>query len=86
VHATLRAALEDTVHEDLVPRNVAKLVRLSTPVRATTRVLSASEGRALLRANRDDRLFAALVLLLLLGLRGASCSGFTGKTSTWMPD
>jgi integrase len=52
-----------------VTRNVAKLVRLSTPARAQTRVLSATEGLALLRVNRDDRLFAALVLLLLLALR-----------------
>jgi integrase len=69
VHATLRVALEDAMREDLVPRNVAKLVRLSTPERAETKVLSADEGRTLLRATKDDRLSAALVLLLLVGLR-----------------
>jgi integrase len=75
VHATLRAALEDAVREDLVPRNVAKLVRLSTPEREDTRVLSATEGRRLLRTNRDDRLAAALVLLLVLGLRRSEVLG-----------
>jgi integrase len=75
VHATLRAALEDAVREDLVPRNVAKLVRLSVPERAETRVLSAEEGRLLLKANSDDRLLAALVLLLLLGLRRSEVLG-----------
>jgi len=75
VHATMRAALEDAVREDLVGRNVAKLVRLSTPPRPETRVLSATEGQTLLRANQDDRLFAALVLLLLLGLRRSETLG-----------
>src|SRR2546423_1252870 len=56
VHATLRVALEDAVREDLVPRNVAKLVRLSTPPRKETRILSADEGRHLLKTTKDDRL------------------------------
>ena len=75
IHATLRAALEDAVREDLVSRNVAELVRLSTPARAKTSALSATEGRTLLRATRDDRLSAALVLLLLLGLRRSELLG-----------
>ena len=75
VHATLRAALEDAVREDLVPRNVAKLVRLSTPERPETRILTVDEGRMLLKATRDDRLFAALVVLLLLGLRRSEALG-----------
>ena len=56
VHATLRVALEDAVREDLIPRNVAKLVRLSTPPRKETRILSADEGRHLLKTTKDDRL------------------------------
>lgn len=75
IHATLRVALEDAMREDLVPRNVAKLVRLSTPERAETRALSATEGKTLLRSTKDDRLFAALVLLLLLGLRRSEVLG-----------
>src|SRR3954452_20006380 len=75
VHATLRVALEDAVREDLVPRNVAKLVRLSTPPRKETRILSADEGRHLLKTTKDDRLAAALVLLLLLGLRRSEVLG-----------
>lgn len=75
VHATLRAALEDAVREDLVPRNVARLVRLSTPARAETRVLSAEEGKTLIRATKKDRLWAALVVLLLLGLRRSELLG-----------
>lgn len=75
MHAVLRAALEDAVREDLVPRNVAKLVRLSVPERADTSVLSADEGRLLLKANRDDRLSAALVVMLLLGLRRSEVLG-----------
>ena len=75
VHATLRVALEDAMREDHLARNVAKLVRLSTPQRPETRILSAAEGRTLLRATRDDRLSAALVLLLLLGLRRSEVLG-----------
>lgn len=75
VHATLRAALEDAVREDLVPRNVAKLVRLSTPPRAETRILTVDEGKVLLSSTREDRLHAALVLLLVLGLRRSEALG-----------
>lgn len=75
VHATLRAALEDAIREDLVARNVAKLVRLSTPPRAETRILTVDEGKILLSSTRDDRLHAALVLLLVLGLRRSEALG-----------
>lgn len=75
VHATLRVALEDAVREDLVPRNVAKLVRLSTPPRAETRILTVDEARLLLSRTRADRLHAALVLLLVLGLRRSEALG-----------
>jgi integrase len=75
LHGTLRVALEDAMREDLVSRNVAKLVRLSMPDRPETRVLSATEGKRLLRATMDDRLAAALVLLVLLGLRRSELLG-----------
>jgi len=75
VHATLRAALEDAVREDLVPRNVSRLVRLATPARAETQILTLDEGRQLLRSTQGDRLFAALVLLLVLGLRRSEALG-----------
>ncbi len=75
VHATLRVALEDAVRDDLVPRNVAKLVRLSTPPRAETRVLTVDEARLLLSQTRTDRLHAALVVLLVLGLRRSEALG-----------
>src|SRR5215218_4731151 len=69
VHATLRAALEDAVREDLLPRNVARLLRLPMPAPAEPRILTFDEARELLKATRDDRLFDALVLLVVLGLR-----------------
>lgn len=56
-------------------RNVAKLVRLPTAERAETRVLSVDEGRTLLRGAQPDRLFAALVLLMVLGLRRSEVLG-----------
>ena len=75
MHATLRVALEDAVREDLLPRTVAKLVRLSSPTRQEMPILTAEEGRLLLRETREDRLFTALVLLVVLGLRRSEALG-----------
>ncbi|GAA5127212.1 hypothetical protein [Pseudonocardia adelaidensis] len=61
VHATLRAALEHAYREELVSRNVARLVRV--------------EARKLLDATTEDRLHALWVLLLMLGLRRSEVCG-----------
>jgi integrase len=75
VHATLRAALEDAIREDLLARNVARLVRLPMPAPAEPRILTVDEARQLMKSTRDDRLFAALVLLVVLGLRRSEALG-----------
>ncbi len=69
VHATLRAALEDAVREELLERNVAKLVRVPTPPRVERQPLTVEEVRVLLRATREHRLHALFVVFALLGLR-----------------
>jgi integrase len=69
VHATLRAALEDAVREELLERNVAKLVRVPAPVRVERQPLTVDEVRVLLRATRGHRLHALFVVFALLGLR-----------------
>ena len=43
VHATIRAALEHAVREELVSRNVAKLVRVERPKPAQKEPLSVEE-------------------------------------------
>ncbi|GAA3057423.1 hypothetical protein GCM10010464_22590 [Pseudonocardia yunnanensis] len=70
VHATLRTALEHACREEIVPRNVARLVRIETPTPLKSREpLSAEEARKLLAATRGHRLDALWALLLMLGLR-----------------
>ncbi len=69
VHATLRVALEHAVREDLVPRNVAKLVQVARPERPDREPLSVEEAQTLLKAAADDRLSALYVVTLLLGVR-----------------
>lgn len=75
VHATLRAALEDAVREELLPRNVAKLVRAPRPVTAEREPLTPDQARTLLKSTTDDRLHALFVVLVLLGLRRGEALG-----------
>src|SRR4029079_17906537 len=54
VHATLRAALEHAYREELVSRNVAKMVRVERPKPDTKEPLSAEEASSLLAATHGD--------------------------------
>jgi integrase len=75
-HATLRAALEHAYREELVSRNVAKLVQVQRPTTLNPRVpLSVEEARKLLDAVRGHRLEALWVVLLMLGLRRSEVCG-----------
>jgi integrase len=69
VHAVLRNALEAAVREELIRRNVAKLVKVSGPKYKVNRGLTVDQARKLLVAAEDDRLHALYVLGLFLGLR-----------------
>lgn len=75
VHATLRAALEDAVREELLERNVAKLVKVPRPPKAEPQPLGVDEVRTLLSHHRDHRLRALFVVLALLGLRRSEALG-----------
>jgi integrase len=75
VHATLRAALEHAYREELVPRNVAKLVRVERPKVTPKEPLSVEEARKLLDATTDDPRHALWVLLVMLGLRRSEVCG-----------
>lgn len=75
-HATLRTALEHAVREELVPRNVAKLVRVEQPRTMKPRQpLSVEEARKLLNAVQGHRLDALWAILLMLGLRRSEICG-----------
>ncbi len=75
VHATLRAALEDAMREELLEKNVAKLVRPPTAAKSERVPLTIDEIRCLFKSTRDDRLHAMFVVLALLGLRRSEALG-----------
>lgn len=75
IHAVLRNALASAVREEIVPRNVAKLVTVSTPKYKINRGLTVAQARAVLKAARDERLYALYVLALCLGLRRGELLG-----------
>ncbi len=77
VHATLRAALEDAVREELLDRNVAKLVRVPRPAKVEREPLTVDEVKTLLRHTREHRLHALIGVLALLGLRRSEALGLT---------
>jgi integrase len=71
----LRAALETATREEIVSRNVAKLVRAPAPRSRISRGLSATDARKVLKAAAQDRLFALYVVALYLGLRRGELLG-----------
>lgn len=75
VHSTLRAALEDAVREELLERNVAKLVRVPRPPKVEPTPLGVDEVKQLLDHVREHRLRAMFVVFALLGLRRSEVLG-----------
>ena len=74
-HAVLRRALNDAVRDELLPRNVALLVRAGKVVSPPVTPLRPEELAALLAAAPDDRLYALWLLLVALGLRRGEALG-----------
>jgi integrase len=75
IHAVLRNALECAVREEIMPRNVAKLVKIPVPKYKVNRGLTTAQARAVLRASAAHRLHALYVLALYLGLRRGELLG-----------
>jgi integrase len=75
VHAVLRNALQAAVREELLQRNVAKLVQINGPSYEVNRGLTVDQARKLLVTARSDRLHALYVLALYLGLRRGELLG-----------
>lgn len=73
----LRGALTSAVRDELVPRNVAALVRVPVPRRQRPSVWSGAEARSFLNCTRknQDPMHAAYALMLLLGLRRGEVLG-----------
>jgi len=75
IHAVLRNALESAVREELIPRNVARLVRVPAPRYKVNRGLTVLQAKATLKAAATHRLAALYVLALFLGLRRGELLG-----------
>lgn len=73
----LRAALSNAVREELLPRNVAALVRVPKPRPRKPKPWSVEEARRFLESARAaaDPLYTAYVLILVLGLRRGELLG-----------
>jgi integrase len=79
IRDALRAALGNAVAEELIGRNAASVVRLPTPRKPKRSFWSVEEARAFLESARNDHdpLYAAYVLVLVLGLRRGEALGLT---------
>ncbi|MDX3853334.1 site-specific integrase [Streptomyces sp. AK02-01A] len=75
VHSVLKSALEHAVHEEEIPRNVARNVRTGTPRPRRFEPLTADEARQFLTAARRHRLHALFELALHTGLRKGELLG-----------
>jgi integrase len=73
----LRTALGNAVRDELLARNVAALIRVPQARAHKPKPWTAEEARRLLEAAReaDDPLYAAYVLILVLGLRRGEVLG-----------
>jgi integrase len=75
IHAVLRVALEQAVRDDLLPRNVARLVQGPKKRTAPIVPLDVAEARRLLNEAREDRLYALWAVALGVGLRKGEALG-----------
>jgi len=85
VRAVLRSALSYAQTEELISKNVAALVTLPPLRKRKGAAWSSEEARAFLESARDsdDPLYAAYVLVLVLGLRKGEVLGATWDALDW---
>lgn len=76
-HAVLRSVLQHAVREELVGRNVARIVETPSVERTEVKPLTRAEARLLLKAAKDHRLYALWLLLVSTGLRRGEALGLT---------
>jgi integrase len=75
MRTVLSAALTRAVREELLVRNVARLIELPEWKRGTIRPWAADEARQFLAAAKPDPLYAAFVVLIFYGLRRGEALG-----------
>lgn len=75
IHSVLRRALEQARRDELIPRNVAKLVQPPRVPRPERRWLTDDQARQLLDELRQDRLYAVYAVAIATGLRRGEVLG-----------
>lgn len=83
VHAVLRNALQHAMREEIITRNVARLVQVKSPRYDINRGLTFDQAKKLLVAVRGDRLEALYVLALYLGMRRGELLGLRWSDVDW---
>jgi integrase len=81
IRRVLRTVLAQAVTDGLITRNVARFVKLPPARPGKRRAWSSDEARRFLESARADRdpLYAAYVLVLVLGLRKGEVLGLTWR-------
>lgn len=79
----LSAALTRAMREDLVPRNVARLVTLPAWERADIKPWTAAEAARFLATAQRERLYPAFLLLALYGMRRGEVLGLRWSDVDW---
>ncbi|MFF2129482.1 tyrosine-type recombinase/integrase [Streptomyces olivochromogenes] len=77
IHAVLRSSLQQAIREELIARNVARIVETPTVTRKEVRPLDAAEARLMLKTARSQRLYALWLLLVSTGLRRGEALALT---------
>jgi integrase len=75
IHVVIGSALQAAVRDDLLTRNVARLVQVPVPRSEPVGVLDVDDARRLLDAARNDRLYALWAVALGVGLRKGEALG-----------
>jgi integrase len=75
IHAVLRNALSNAEREELITRNVAKLVQIPTPRYKVGKGLPVSDVKRLLAEAKETRFYPIYVLAATLGLRRGELLG-----------
>jgi integrase len=81
IHAVLRNALSNAEHEELITRNVAKLVQIPTPRYKVGKGLPVSDVKRLLSEAKGTRFYPVYVLAATLGLRRGELLGIRWSDS-----
>jgi integrase len=75
IHVVLGSALQDAFRDDLVTRNVARLVQVRGATPPPVKPLDVAEAQALLEVAQGDRLYALWAVAIGVGLRRGEALG-----------